>query len=69
MNGSGHMDQLDDIVARLEAIAEELNDCSMRILSDAIEAGETVRPPLEKQVAQARRAVQKALDHLAKGQY
>ena len=60
------MDQLEDIVSRLETIAEELNDFSMRILSDAIEAGETSRPALEKQVSQARRAVEKALQHLGK---
>ncbi len=60
------MEQLEDIVSRLETIAEELNDYSMRILSDAIEAGETSRPPLEKQVSQARRAVEKALQHLGK---
>ncbi len=60
------MDQLEDIVSRLETIAEELNDYSMRILSDAIEAGESTRPPLEKQVSQARRAVEKALQHLGK---
>jgi exonuclease VII small subunit len=61
-----NMDQLEDIVSRLETIAEELNDYSMRILSDAIEAGESTRPPLEKQVSQARRAVEKALQHLGK---
>ncbi len=60
------MEQLEDIISRLETIAEELNDCSMRILSDAIEAGETSRPPLEKHVSQARRAVEKALQHLGK---
>jgi hypothetical protein len=60
------MEQLEDIVSRLETIAEELNDYSMRILSDAIEAGETSRPSLEKQVSQARRAVEKALQHLGK---
>ncbi len=60
------MEQLEDIIYRLESIAEELNDYSMRILSDAIEAGETSRPPLEKQVSQARRAVEKALQHLGK---
>jgi len=60
------MHQLEDIVTRLETIAEELNDYSMRILSDAIEAGETTRPPLEKQVSQARRAIEKALLHLGK---
>lgn len=60
------MEQLEDIISRLETIAEELNDYSMRILSDAIEAGETSRPALEKQVSQARRAVEKALQHLGK---
>ncbi len=60
------MEKLEDIISRLETIAEELNDYSMRILSDAIEAGETSRPPLEKQVSQARRAVEKALQHLGK---
>ncbi len=60
------MEQLEDIIYRLESIAEELNDYSMRILSDAIAAGETSRPPLEKQVSQARRAVEKALQHLGK---
>lgn len=58
------MDELLDIVSRLESIAEELNECSMRILSAAIESGETSRPPLEKQVSQARRAVEKAVHHL-----
>jgi biotin operon repressor len=51
----------------LELLAEELNDFSMRILSEAIESGETVRPTLEKQVSQARRAVEKAIQHLQKG--
>lgn len=60
------MEQIEDIAVRLEAIAEELNDCSMRILSDAISAGATTRPPLEKQVSQARRAVEKAIQHLQK---
>ncbi|MGA0117696.1 MAG: hypothetical protein ACO3JF_04815 [Ilumatobacteraceae bacterium] len=58
------MNQLDDIMSRLESIAGELNDASMRVLSEAIEAGETSRPPLEKKISQARRAVEKALQHL-----
>lgn len=58
------MDQLDDIMSRLESIADELNDASMRVLSEAIEAGESSRPPLEKKISQARRAVEKALQHL-----
>lgn len=62
-----YMDPIDDFVSRLELLAEELNDFSMRILSEAIESGETVRPSLEKQVSQARRAVEKAIQHLQKG--
>ncbi len=62
-----YMDPIDDFVSRLEHLAEELNDFSMRILSEAIESGETVRPTLEKQVSQARRAVEKAIQHLQKG--
>lgn len=65
MNGET-VDQLDDIIERLTAISEELNDCAMRVLTDAIEAGETSRPQMEKQISQARRAVAKAIDHLSK---
>jgi biotin operon repressor len=62
-----YMNPIDDFVSRLELLAEDLNDFSMRILSEAIESGETVRPTLEKQVSQARRAVEKAIQHLQKG--
>lgn len=64
----GLVEEIDDIVSRLESIAEELNDCAMRILTDAIEGGATSRPELEKQVSQARRAVAKAIQHLSKSQ-
>lgn len=63
------MDDIENIVERLQSIAEELNDCSMRLLSNAIQAGESSRPPLEKQVSLARRAVEKAISHLQKDQY
>ena len=52
------------IASELQTIAEELNDLSMRLLSDAIEAGHTTRPLEEKSVSQARRAVEKAIHHL-----
>jgi len=51
------------IASELQTIAEELNDLSMRLLSDAIEAGHTTRPLEEKSVSQARRAVEKAIHH------
>lgn len=62
------MEELSEIVSRLESISEDLNDCAMRILSDAIAEGATSRPTLEKQVSQARRAVDKAIQHLSKNQ-
>ena len=58
------MDQIDVIVEELKEISERLNDASMLLLSDAIERGETIRPAMEKQISQARRAVDKAIHHL-----
>lgn len=58
------MDDIESIASQLEDIAERLNDVAMGIISEAIENGETSRPPLEKRVSQARRAVEKALQHL-----
>ena len=58
------MKDRETIALELQTIAEDLNDLSMRLLSDAIEAGQTTRPPEEKNVSQARRAVEKAIHHL-----
>ena len=58
------MKDRETIALELQTIAEELNDLSMRLLSDAIEAGLTMRPAGEKSVSQARRAVEKAIHHL-----
>lgn len=58
------MDDIELITSQLEDIAERLNDVAMRIISEAIENGETSRPPIEKRVSQARRAVEKAVLHL-----
>ena len=55
-----------DIIMRLETIAEELGEFSMSILTQAIQEGLTTRPSEEKNVSQARRAVEKALMHLGK---
>ena len=58
------MDDIELITIQLEDIAERLNDVAMSIISEAIENGETSRPPIEKRVSQARRAVEKAVQHL-----
>ena len=58
------MKDRETIALELQTIAEDLNDLSMRLLSEAIEARQTTRPPEEKSVSQARRAVEKAIHHL-----
>ena len=58
------MDDIELITSQLEDIAERLNEVAMGIISEAIENGETSRPAIEKQVSQARRAVEKAIQHL-----
>jgi phosphate uptake regulator len=58
-------DRLDDIRFRLEQIAEELGDVAIDLLREAVDAGAGRRPPEEKPISQARRAVDKAARHLA----
>jgi hypothetical protein len=55
------MDQrIADIQARLESIVEELTEISVDVLREAVEAGATRRPDVDKRLGQARRAVEKA---------
>lgn len=53
-------DRVDDVRSRLESIAEELAELAMDVLRQAIEDGAGSRPPIEKSLSQARRAVEKA---------
>lgn len=55
-----------DIVQRLEAIAEDLAQMSIEILTEAVQNGQSTRPADEKILSQARRAIEKAIFHLAK---
>lgn len=59
------MEQIDSVRDKLVSISEDLNDLAMTILSEAIATGERERPALEKKVSQARRAVEKAIQHLS----
>ena len=54
------MERVGAVVARLEAIAEELDDISFEMLREAAADGATSRPPADKKLTQARRAVEKA---------
>jgi len=56
----------DALAERLEAIAEELADLALDELRVALERGDVTRPPAEKRLTQARRAVEKA-SHLLRG--
>ena len=49
-----------DLVARLEAIADELADRAIAVLREAVAAGESARPEEERRLTRARRAVEKA---------
>lgn len=63
------MVDVSDIMTRLEAIADELGEMTMSILTQAIQDGHTSRPPQEKSLTQARRSVEKALQHLGKSAF
>ena len=53
--------RIDDICQRLEHLAADLTDLSIETIREAVEQGETKRPPQDKKILQARRAVDKAL--------
>lgn len=61
------MPDLDDLVRRLDAMAEELGELGMSVLRDAIEAGAAERPELERRISRARAAVEKARNLLDSG--
>lgn len=62
-----HGDEVARITALLEDAAASLGDLAMSVLQEALQSGAGERPELEKRVSQARRAVEKALQHLANG--
>lgn len=57
---SNHSDRIDDIRGRLDGIAEELAELAIDVLRQAIDDGAAKRPTEERQLTQARRAVEKA---------
>lgn len=58
------MEEIERITSELERISSDLNDVAMSLLSAAIREGADSRPPEEKKVSQARRAIDKALQNL-----
>jgi hypothetical protein len=55
---------LEEICAELAAINERLADLSMDALREAIGAGESKRPDLERRITRARHAVERAIGTL-----
>jgi hypothetical protein len=49
-----------DIQARLASMVDELTEVSVDVLREAVEAGATSRPDIDRRRSQARRAVEKA---------
>ena len=54
------MSRYDELAARLRGIAGELDDVALDVLTEAVADGATARPPEDKTLTQARRAVEKA---------
>lgn len=56
----------DDLADRLSAISEEIADLAIDSIRQALRSGSSGRPATEKQLTQARRAVEKAV-HVLRG--
>ena len=54
------MDGYEGLVDRLEAVAADLDELAFDRLREAVAEGEVTRPPDDKQLMQARRAIEKA---------
>lgn len=51
----------DEIAERLSVISDEIADLAIDLIREALRSGATTRPAAEKQLTQARRAVEKAV--------
>ncbi len=56
-----HSQRFEDLAERLRSISEELTELGIDALREAVDEGATSRPPVEKPIAAARRAVEKAI--------
>lgn len=58
------MTGIDDLIARIEAVAADLDDLAFDQLSEAVASRATARPESDKRLMQARRALEKAAQAL-----
>jgi hypothetical protein len=54
------MGEYSDLIERLESIAADLDELAFDRLREAVADGEVARPPDDKRLMQARRAIEKA---------
>jgi len=55
------MGEYEGLVDRLEAVAADIDEMAFDQLREAVADGETARPANDKQLMQARRAIEKAV--------
>jgi hypothetical protein len=58
---SEHASELEEIRAGLVAVTERLDELALAVLHEAVEAGATTRPELERRLTRARHALERAL--------
>jgi hypothetical protein len=54
------MGEFDELIERLESVAADLDELAFDRLREAVADGEVTRPPDDKKLMQARRAIEKA---------
>jgi hypothetical protein len=54
----------DDLIGRIEAIAADIDEMAFDQLREASAEGEVARPPSDRRLMQARRALEKAAESL-----
>jgi hypothetical protein len=57
---------LEEIVSNLQSVSEDLADKALDALKEAHREGQAKRPELERQITQARRAIEKAIGVLSR---
>ena len=60
------MASVEEIVSNLQSVSEDLADKALDALKEAHRAGEEKRPEMERQLTQARRAIEKAIGVLSR---
>lgn len=60
------MASIEEIVSTLHSVSDDLAEKALDALKEAHRLGETKRPELERQLTQARRAVEKAIGVLSR---